>query len=123
MWPDWLAEAGHGDFTPRQSLTLEHFYLTLQGALDGLGVAMGPTALVADDIAEGRLVLPFEGPALPPWRYFTYAAVSRGNDRAVQTFRDWLRCTGGAAALAASDADSIGQGAHAHKGVKRGTRG
>lgn len=100
MWPDWLAEAGHAHLTPRQSLTLEHFYLTLQGALDGLGVAMGPTALVADDIAEGRLVRPFEGPALPPWRYVTYIAVSRFEDRAVQAFRDWLRSTGGATALA-----------------------
>ncbi len=100
MWPNWLAEAGHGDLRPRQSLTLEHFYLTLRGALDGLGVAMGPTALVADDIAEGRLVRPFEGPALPPWRYFTYVADSRVEDRAVQAFRDWLRSTGGAAALA-----------------------
>lgn len=98
MWPDWLAKAGHADLTPRQSLTLEHFYLTLQGALDGLGVAMGPTALVEDDIAEGRLVRPFEGPALPPWRYVTYVAASRLEDRSIQAFRDWLRSTGSAAA-------------------------
>jgi LysR family transcriptional regulator, glycine cleavage system transcriptional activator len=100
MWADWLAKAGHADLVPRQSLTLEHFYLTLQGALDGLGIAMGPTALVADDIAEGRLVLPFAGPALPPWRYFTYVTVSRSEDKAVQAFKDWLRSTGGATALA-----------------------
>ncbi|HEX7682627.1 MAG TPA: transcriptional regulator GcvA [Trinickia sp.] len=97
MWPDWLAAAGYGNLEPRHSLTLEHFYLTLQGALDGLGVAMGPTALVADDIAEGRLVRPFEAPALPAWRYFTYVAASRADDEMIQAFKAWLDATGNAA--------------------------
>ncbi|HGL4261006.1 transcriptional regulator GcvA [Burkholderia dolosa] len=94
MWPEWLAAAGHADLVPRHSLTLEHFYLTLQGALDGLGVAMGPIALVADDIAEGRLVQPFSGPALPPWRYFTYVATARAQDGAVRAFKEWLKVAG-----------------------------
>jgi LysR family glycine cleavage system transcriptional activator len=45
VWPDWLTAAGAPDLTGSASLTLDHFYLTLQAALDGLGVAMGPTAL------------------------------------------------------------------------------
>ncbi|WP_175016134.1 transcriptional regulator GcvA [Burkholderia lata] len=98
MWPEWLAAAGQPNLVPRHSLTLEHFYLTLQGALDGLGVAMGPIALVADDIAEGRLVQPFSEPALPPWRYFTYVASARANDEAVRAFKDWLKVAGNAAA-------------------------
>ncbi|MGU7775499.1 transcriptional regulator GcvA [Burkholderia sp. MR1-5-21] len=98
MWPEWLAAAGQAQLTPRHSLTLEHFYLTLQGALDGLGVAMGPIALVADDIAEGRLVQPFKTPALPPWRYFTYVADARAEDDAVRAFKDWLAVAGNAAA-------------------------
>nr|WP_310144252.1 transcriptional regulator GcvA [Burkholderia ambifaria] len=101
MWPEWLAAAGHPNLVPRHSLTLEHFYLTLQGALDGLGVAMGPIALVADDIAEGRLVQPFSEPALPPWRYFTYVASARADDEAVCAFKDWLKVTGNAAASGA----------------------
>lgn len=98
MWPEWLAAAGHANLVPRNSLTLAHFYLTLQGALDGLGVAMGPIALVADDIAEGRLVQPFSEPALPPWRYFTYVAAARAQDEAVRAFKDWLKATGNAVA-------------------------
>ncbi|UXU85843.1 transcriptional regulator GcvA [Burkholderia sp. S-53] len=101
MWPEWLAAAGHPNLVPRHSLTLEHFYLTLQGALDGLGIAMGPIALVADDIAEGRLMQPFSEPALPPWRYFTYVASARAGDDAVRAFKDWLKVTGNAAASGA----------------------
>ena len=95
MWPDWLAAAGLPQLTPKHSLTLAHFYLTLQGALDGLGVAMGPIALVADDIAEGRLVLPFNKPTLDPWRYFTYVAATRADDTAVRTFKQWLTTAAG----------------------------
>ncbi|MDN7820129.1 transcriptional regulator GcvA [Burkholderia vietnamiensis] len=94
MWPEWLAAAGHADLAPRHSLTLEHFYLTLQGALDGLGVAMGPIALVADDIAEGRLVQPFSEPALPAWRYFTYVPTARAKDESVRAFTGWLKSVG-----------------------------
>ena len=39
-------------------MVLEHFYLSLQAASAGLGVAMGPQLLVLDDIAAGRLVAP-----------------------------------------------------------------
>ncbi|KVT64679.1 transcriptional regulator [Burkholderia ubonensis] len=98
MWPEWLAAAGHPHLVPRHSLTLEHFYLTLQGALDGLGVAMGPIALVAGDIAEGRLVQPFDAPVLPPWRYFIYVTAARAEDGAVRAFMDWLKLAGGASA-------------------------
>lgn len=94
MWPDWLAASGNADLVPQQALTLEHFYMTLQGAVDGLGVAMGPTALVADDIAEGRLICPFDGPALPAWRYFTYVRTERADNAGVCALRHWLSIVG-----------------------------
>jgi LysR family transcriptional regulator, glycine cleavage system transcriptional activator len=89
VWPEWLRAAGVAGLVPRSSLTLEHFYLTLQAAVDGLGVAIGPAALVADDVAEGRLVQPFTRPTLTEWRYVAYVRDSRDQDAAV-AFRDWL---------------------------------
>jgi LysR family glycine cleavage system transcriptional activator len=88
-WPDWLRAAGVPDLVPKSALTLEHFYLTLQAAVDGLGVAIGPAALVADDVAEGRLVKPFSGPTLPEWRYFAYVTEG-GHVASAAGFRDWL---------------------------------
>jgi len=94
MWAEWLAAAGVPDLQARHALTLEHFYLTLQAALDGLGVAMGPMALVADDVAEGRLIMPFPAPALPTWRYFFYVPGARAVDPAVMAFCAWLEAAG-----------------------------
>ncbi len=90
VWAQWLSAAGVPALEPRGSVTLEHFYLTLQAALDGLGVAMGPKRLVADDVASKRLVLPFAGPALPARSYCTYVPVSRVGDPAVHAFCEWL---------------------------------
>jgi len=95
MWSEWLTAAGVPQLQARHSLTLEHFYLTLQAALDGLGVAMGPMALVADDVAEGRLIMPFPAPALPTWRYFLYVPDRCAADSAVLAFCAWLEAAGG----------------------------
>ncbi|QRE75714.1 transcriptional regulator GcvA [Methylobacterium aquaticum] len=93
IWPHWLAAAGVPDLEPQASITLEHVYLTLQAALDGLGVAMGPTRLVADDVAAGRLMLPFAGPALPARSYYTYVPEARRDDPVVRAFCEWLATT------------------------------
>jgi LysR family glycine cleavage system transcriptional activator len=94
VWPDWLAAARVQDLTAAASLTLDHFYLTLQAALDGLGVAMGPTALVADDLATGRLVAPFPKITLPTRDYHAYLPDARTGDLSAIAFCKWLENIG-----------------------------
>lgn len=94
LWRDWLTEAGHSALEPAASLTFDHFYLTIQAALDGLGVAMGPTALIADDLAAGRLVTPFPAISLPARSYFAYFPAGRSNDPHSAVFCDWLEQQG-----------------------------
>jgi LysR family glycine cleavage system transcriptional activator len=64
-WPAWLARAGAEGLQPARELHFEHLQFALQAALDGLGVALGPHALVAQDLADGRLVAPLARPRLP----------------------------------------------------------
>jgi LysR family glycine cleavage system transcriptional activator len=94
LWRDWLAEAGEPALRPESSLTFDHFYLTIQAAIDGLGVAMGPTALVADDLAAGRLVTPFPDISLPARSYFAYLPEARSTDPHIAVFCDWLEQQG-----------------------------
>jgi LysR family transcriptional regulator, glycine cleavage system transcriptional activator len=94
LWRDWLTEAGQSGLRPAGSLTLDHFYLTIQAALDGLGVAMGPTALIADDIAAGRLLTPFPDISLPARSYFAYLPDTHSKDPHVAVFCDWLEQQG-----------------------------
>jgi LysR family glycine cleavage system transcriptional activator len=94
LWPDWLASAEIAGLKPAATLTFDHFYLTLQAAIDGIGIAMGPTALVSDDLAAGRLVTPFDGPRLPSRSYCTYVADEKFGDQLVTLFRSWLEREG-----------------------------
>jgi LysR family glycine cleavage system transcriptional activator len=94
LWPDWLAKAQISTLQPAATLTFDHFYLTLQAAIDGMGIAMGPTALVSDDLAAGRLVLPFAEPRLPSRSYCTYVPDGRSADDLIVLFRSWLEQEG-----------------------------
>lgn len=95
LWPEWLAKAQVSSLSPAASLTFDHFYLTLQAAVDGIGVAMGPTALVSDDLASGRLVAPFSTPRLPSRTYCTYVPEAKAGDELVALFCAWLEREGG----------------------------
>ncbi|HSJ01160.1 MAG: transcriptional regulator GcvA [Verrucomicrobium sp.] len=90
-WSEWLALAEMPELKPAHTVTLDHFYLTLQAALDGVGVAMGPMILVAEDVESGRLVVPFDGPRLSTWHYFAYVPDALSEQTGVKTFLDWVR--------------------------------
>ena len=61
-WRNWLSAAGV-TVKCRKKQSFDHFYLALQAAVDGLGVALGPLPLLADELASGRLVVPLGGSA------------------------------------------------------------
>ena len=94
LWPDWLTRAEIPALRPAATLTFDHFFLTLQAAIDGIGIAMGPSALVSDDLAAGRLVAPFAGPRLPSRSYCTYVTDGKSADNLVVLFRSWLEREG-----------------------------
>jgi LysR family transcriptional regulator, glycine cleavage system transcriptional activator len=56
-WAAWAQRAGI-PLPLGPEATFEHFYLSLQAAVAGLGVAIGPYRLVCDDLATGLLVAP-----------------------------------------------------------------
>jgi LysR family glycine cleavage system transcriptional activator len=94
LWHDWLTVAGNPNLVSAASLTLDHFYLTVQAAVDGLGVAMGPSALIADDLAASRLVAPFPQVSLPARGYYAYLPRTHPTDPATTAFCDWVERAG-----------------------------
>jgi LysR family glycine cleavage system transcriptional activator len=64
--------------------------MTVQAAIDGMGVAMGRTTYVKDDIAKGRLVVPFKI-ALPADAGFYLVSPEGAPDSPkLRAFRQWL---------------------------------
>jgi LysR family transcriptional regulator, glycine cleavage system transcriptional activator len=89
-WPQWLAAAGVPNLTPARHLELDHVYLQLQAAVDGLGVALGSLPLIEADIAAGRLICPIAGPELHADDYQLVIPEERLRDPAVKAFRTWI---------------------------------
>ncbi|MGE1173297.1 LysR family transcriptional regulator [Pseudomonas sp. BW7P1] len=56
-WQEWASASGQA-VPATQMQSFEHFYFSIQAAVAGLGVAMGPWHLVRDDIQNGVLVAP-----------------------------------------------------------------
>src|SRR6185312_549357 len=58
-WRLWLTAAGlPPDISKQPGLSFDLIFMTVQAAIDGIGVAMGRTSYVEADIAKGRLVVP-----------------------------------------------------------------
>ncbi|WP_421863118.1 transcriptional regulator GcvA [Parvibaculum sp.] len=90
-WSRWLAAAGAedaGEKAARQDF--DHFYLALQAASDGLGVALGPLPIIADDIRTGRLATVLQGPALSSRPYCWLAPEAQVADPLIAAFCTWL---------------------------------
>lgn len=89
-WGFWLKAAGARTVDPDHGVKFESSSLAYQAAIDGMGIAMGQRALIADDIALKRLVAPFEL-VLPDQTgfYLLYPEQTRQSPH-LTVFRDWV---------------------------------
>jgi LysR family transcriptional regulator, glycine cleavage system transcriptional activator len=93
-WPRWLAAANLAQLKPAGEQVFEHFYFAIQAALEGLGVIMGPVALISEELRSGRLVAPIREPVLKTRGYFFYAPEPTSDAPAIEAMRDWLVSAG-----------------------------
>ena len=96
LWQEWLSAAGVPGLEAASNLVLDHFYLAVEAAAGGLGVAMGPSALIGADLAAGRLITPFPHLTLPARSYCAYVRKQVSGDARIVAFCDWLECQGAA---------------------------
>ena len=89
-WRAWLVAAGLGGVNPERGPRYSHSSLVIQAAIDGQGVALGRSSLVALDLEAGRLIRPF-GPELPS-RYASYIVLPAADAERpkIKAFREWL---------------------------------
>lgn len=100
-WPDWLSHAGLPTSAPHHGPRLPLSSMALDAAVNGNGIALGRSALVAADLRAGRLKgLP--DMAFPTeFAYFLEDRVSGDNPQPqIVAFRNWLE------AQATQDIDS-----------------
>jgi LysR family glycine cleavage system transcriptional activator len=90
-WRLWLTAAGlPTDISEQPGLTFDLIFMTVQAAIDGIGVAMGRTTYVEGDIAKGRLVVPFKITLPAEAGFYLVSPEARADSRKLAAFRQWL---------------------------------
>jgi len=90
-WAMWASAHGHtADIAQTPQMNFSSSVLTWQAAMDGLGVAIGQTALLAEDLESGHLVAPFHQPVRTGLSFYLLRPKVRRESRKSTLFRDWL---------------------------------
>ncbi|MGN8545646.1 transcriptional regulator GcvA [Bradyrhizobium sp. 13971] len=97
-WRLWLTAAGlPTDISKQPGVTFDLLFVTIQAAIDGIGIAMGRTSYVQDDIAKGRLVVPFKIALPADAGFYLVSPQGRADTPKLSAFRSWLGTTAHAA--------------------------
>lgn len=89
-WVEWLAAAGQSRINGLKGPRFEHFSMVIQAAIAGIGIAVLPRFLVEDEIAAGRLTIPFDIPVRSNHAYYLVHPEEKAELPALRAFRDWL---------------------------------
>jgi LysR family transcriptional regulator, glycine cleavage system transcriptional activator len=89
-WAAWLSSANVKGVNPHKGLTFDSYTFAVEAAVQGEGVALGRTMLVAGDLAAGRLVRPFKHSLQAASSFYLVYPPEAIRRRKVKIFRDWL---------------------------------
>lgn len=89
-WAQWQEAAGSRDVALPTTDSFDHFYLMIQAARCGLGVANVPRMLVRDDLGSGTLVAPF-GFVPSPHKLVLWTAPHVARRSEAIALEDWIR--------------------------------
>ncbi|HHL1992066.1 transcriptional regulator GcvA [Acinetobacter baumannii] len=90
-WGRWLSAADLPiELASGSRLTFDLAMMAAQAAIDGLGVCIGRTTYVEDDLREGRLIAPFDLFLEDELGFYLVTPNEIENCMKVRAFRDWI---------------------------------
>lgn len=89
-WANWLELAGATEVLANRGTVIDDTNVLIQAAMDGVGIALGSTLFVADHLAAGRLVRPFDTTMQSDYAYFVVSPKQHLKRAEVAAFRSWL---------------------------------
>jgi LysR family transcriptional regulator, glycine cleavage system transcriptional activator len=90
MWNEYLSSAGYKHIKIDHQLGFEHFFMLIDAAIDGLGVALIPRLLIEVELTEGLLVPAFDHDYPSPFSYYFLCKKEKLSLEKIQNFRNWL---------------------------------
>jgi len=93
-WTDWLDHAGLLHAAEQRRRVFDHFHVTLQAVVDGLGLGIGPLPVLRADVAAGRLLAPFPAITVPRKSYVALVPFDADKTSSLTRFIEWLVAEG-----------------------------
>jgi DNA-binding transcriptional LysR family regulator len=93
-WTDWLDRAGLPPAATQRRRVFDHFFVTLQAVLDGLGLGIGPLPVLQADLAAGRLMAPLPTITVPRKSYVALIPFDADKTSSLTSFIGWLVAEG-----------------------------
>jgi LysR family transcriptional regulator, glycine cleavage system transcriptional activator len=89
-WRSWLRAAGFPNVNCDRGLQINDSAAAYQAAINGNGIALGRTTLVAQDMAAGRLVRPFGDALECELAYYLVHRPTAQSEPEIAAFRTWI---------------------------------
>jgi LysR family glycine cleavage system transcriptional activator len=93
-WTDWLDRAGLQPAPDQRRRVFDHFFVTLQAVVDGLGVGIGPLPVLQGDLTAGRILTPFPAITVARKGYVALVPFDADKTSSLTGFIDWLTAEG-----------------------------
>ena len=90
FWEVWLEAAGVKDIDAKRGARFSHAVLAFEAAIDAVGVVASMPSLAAEELASGKLVMPFDLKVPLDSAYYLVCEPHAKTRPAVAAFRDWL---------------------------------
>jgi LysR family transcriptional regulator, glycine cleavage system transcriptional activator len=89
-WAEWFASVGVEVGNPLRGPRFEQFAMVAQAAAAGLGAALIPHFLIADELASGRLKILFPQSLVSGGAYYLVYPEHKAETPLLRSFRDWI---------------------------------
>ncbi|PJY98210.1 LysR family transcriptional regulator [Pseudomonas donghuensis] len=90
-WHEWFLEQGLHSANSYHGPRFDTFYMSLSAAQSGCGVALVPRYLVAQELAEGKLVVPWQHSMRSNGAHFLAFSEHAAEVPKVRALVDWIR--------------------------------
>ena len=89
-WRQWFESIGHMPGNELAGPRYELFFMSLQAAIVGLGVALVPEYDLGDDLTSGRLVIPVRHVCPSDRAYYLSTPERKTDNPVLKVFSTWL---------------------------------
>jgi DNA-binding transcriptional LysR family regulator len=90
-WESWLESSNQPMLRAARTLRFDHYFVTLQAVVDGLGLGIGPFPTLDAECAAGRIHKPFSSLSVPGSTYHALVPLDADKPAHLRAFVDWLQ--------------------------------